>query len=346
MKKLAVFFVGLAGIFMCGAFLFLGAGGSSTEESTGTGTLGNINLPEAVLRWEDKVRRECVKNEIPDAVPYILALIMVESGGNSEKTPDIMQCSESKGWAPNTIQDPNQSIEIGVAYFASGLKSRPNLDPLNVVQGYNYGYGYLTFCEDKYSLENAIAFSKQKSGGVRVTYINSISTSLGYSWRYNYGNQFYAQMVKQYLTEETTQQGSGEYGFILPVMNPVVSSGYSDRINPVTGRPESHKGLDFAQPTGDKIYAVADGEVVIAQQDGVPVSGYGICVLIKHNDSLYTLYAHQSRMAVKVGDKVKQGQVIGYVGSTGQSTGPHLHFEVRLAMLGSQIDPSKVLPMP
>lgn len=345
MKKFIVGLVVMVGIVCLGFSMMLG-GGLSTKPAGETGSVGNINLPEAVLRWKEKVTKECEKNEIPDAVPYILALIMVESGGNAEKTPDILQCSESKGWAPNTIQDPNESIEIGVAYFASGLKGHPTTDLLNVVQGYNYGFGYLSYCDDTYSLDNAIAFSKKQANGVQVTYINTISTALGYSYRYNYGNMFYAQMVKQYLGTENNQTGSGKYGFILPVQNPVVSSGYSDRINPVTGRPESHKGLDFAQPSGDKIYAVADGEVVIAQSDGVPVTGYGNCVIIKHNDALYTLYAHQSNYVVKVGDTVKQGQVIGYVGSTGQSTGPHLHFEVRLSLYGNHIDPSTVLPMP
>ncbi|MHC5250501.1 lysozyme family protein [Enterococcus sp. LJL90] len=345
MKKMALGVLLFIGVVFMG-FLMIFGGGLSEKEVADVGSVGNVNLPEEVLRWKDKVNTECQKNEIPDAVPYILALIMVESGGNAEKTPDIMQCSESKGWPPNTIQDPNESIEIGVAYFASGLKSGENIDPLNVIQGYNYGYGYLSFCDDVYSFENAIAFSKQQSGGQRVTYINAISTSLGYSWRYNYGNMFYAQMVKQYLGTENNQVDSGEYGFILPVQNPNVSSGFGPRVNPVTGKQSNHNGLDFAQPSGDKIYAVADGEVVIAQFDGPPVTNYGNCVIIKHDDALYTLYAHQSSMAVRVGDKVKQGQVIGYVGSTGQSTGPHLHFEVRLSLYGNFVDPATVLPMP
>lgn len=139
-------------------------------------------------------------------------------------------------------------------------------------------------------------------------------------------------------------EGTGKY--IIPVDNPIVSSGFLNRINPVTGVAENHKGLDFAQPTGSNIKAADDG-VVIAAQMGVSGSGfggYGNVVLIEHaKNKEWTLYAHQSRILVKVGQKVKQGDVIGQVGSTGQSTGPHLHFEIRKEKMGGQINPAPVL---
>ena len=103
-------------------FLFLIIGGSNVKDSSSTCTGGNTNLPEKVLRWEDKVVEETKKNGIPEAVNYILGLIMVETGGDSERYPDIMQASESQGRPPNSINDPNESIEVGVAYFSGAYK--------------------------------------------------------------------------------------------------------------------------------------------------------------------------------------------------------------------------------
>jgi murein DD-endopeptidase MepM/ murein hydrolase activator NlpD len=98
-----------------------------------------------------------------------------------------------------------------------------------------------------------------------------------------------------------------------------------------------HTGIDFGASEGTPIKAAADGVVVSAGVQG----GYGNTTIIDHGNSLATLYAHQSRMIVSSGQSVKRGQVIGYVGSTGNSTGPHLHFEVRVN--GTPVDPMKYL---
>lgn len=102
------------------------------------------------------------------------------------------------------------------------------------------------------------------------------------------------------------------------------------------GRP--HLGDDFAATTGSEIHAIGDGVVVGAgylPDEG----GYGQITLIQHAGGITSAYAHQSRMLVHAGDHVTVGQVIGYVGSTGHVTGPHLHFEIRTATHGGQIDP-------
>ncbi|MHC5409205.1 peptidoglycan DD-metalloendopeptidase family protein [Listeria seeligeri] len=147
------------------------------------------------------------------------------------------------------------------------------------------------------------------------------------------------------LTSNCSQSG-GTGKYIIPVDNPVISSGFSNRINPVTGVAESHKGLDFAQPTGSNIKAADDGTVVFAGfgASGSGFGGYGNVVLIEHSlNKEWTLYAHQSKLLVKTGQKVKQGDVIGQVGSTGQSTGPHLHFEIRKQKMSGWVDPAPVL---
>ncbi|MBC2373704.1 M23 family metallopeptidase [Listeria booriae] len=138
--------------------------------------------------------------------------------------------------------------------------------------------------------------------------------------------------------------GTGQY--IIPVKNPLVSSGFSDRINPVTGVHESHKGLDFAQPAGSEILAADDGVVVFSGMgvSGSGYGGYGNVVHLEHGKTKeWTLYGHMLRTNVTVGQVVKKGDVIGFVGSTGQSTGNHLHFEIRKEKMGGQIDPAAVL---
>lgn len=121
----------------------------------------------------------------------------------------------------------------------------------------------------------------------------------------------------------------------MPVEHARLSSDYGTRTHPVLGRRMGHKGIDLAAPTGTPIYATADGTVSRAG----PYSSYGNYVAIEHGGKIQTRYAHMSRIAVEAGTKVKKGELIGYVGSTGRSTGPHLHYEVR-------VDGEAVNPVP
>ena len=103
-----------------------------------------------------------------------------------------------------------------------------------------------------------------------------------------------------------------------------------------------HKGIDFADGYGDPIYAIGSGVVLGAGYLGSE-SGYGKITLIQHRGGIISAYAHQSRIAVSPGERVRAGEVIGYVGSTGHSTGPHLHFEIRTALHGGQLNPVRWL---
>jgi murein DD-endopeptidase MepM/ murein hydrolase activator NlpD len=105
-----------------------------------------------------------------------------------------------------------------------------------------------------------------------------------------------------------------------------ISSGYGTRIDPFTKRPATHLGIDIACAQGTPILA-ANGGYVTRSEDTGPYS-YGEVIFILHSDGMTTLYAHCSKRVVKKGDTVQQGQIIGYVGSTGRSTGPHLHYSV------------------
>jgi murein DD-endopeptidase MepM/ murein hydrolase activator NlpD len=129
---------------------------------------------------------------------------------------------------------------------------------------------------------------------------------------------------------------------LVPYRKPVIgevelTSGFGVRADPFLGRPAMHTGLDFRAQTGDPVRATANGKVVSAAWAG----GYGRMIEIDHGNGLSTRYGHLSEINVKIGDQVRIGQVIGEVGSTGRSTGPHLHYETRID--GEAVDPQKFL---
>ena len=121
-----------------------------------------------------------------------------------------------------------------------------------------------------------------------------------------------------------------------PVDGARLSSGFGKRRHPISGYTRMHKGVDFAAPTGTPIYAAGDGVVEAAGWLG----GYGNYVRVRHNSTYKTAYAHLSRIEVKPGQRVSQRDVIGRIGSTGRSTGPHLHYEVHKN--GRQVNPHDV----
>lgn len=129
---------------------------------------------------------------------------------------------------------------------------------------------------------------------------------------------------------------------LVPYRKPVIgevefTSGFGVRSDPFLGRPAMHTGLDFRAATGDPVRVTANGKVVSAGWSG----GYGRMVEVDHGNGLSTRYGHLSEINVKVGEFVKIGQVVGLVGSTGRSTGPHLHYETRIE--GEAVDPQKFL---
>jgi len=113
-----------------------------------------------------------------------------------------------------------------------------------------------------------------------------------------------------------------------------VASGFGYRIDPIYKTVKLHAGLDFAAPQGTPIYATANGTVTVAGNTG---NGYGNHVVINHGYGYETLYGHMVKVKARVGQQIKRGEVIGYVGSTGKSTGPHCHYEVHKN--GQKIDP-------
>jgi murein DD-endopeptidase MepM/ murein hydrolase activator NlpD len=126
-------------------------------------------------------------------------------------------------------------------------------------------------------------------------------------------------------------------GLVLPVQGRFTSA-FGPRIHPVTGKARQHEGVDLAAPTGTPFRAAAGGTVSFAGARG----GYGNLVIVDHPDGTSTRYAHAARLDVRPGQQVRAGEVLGAVGSTGMSTGPHLHFELRRAG-GQAVDPAPLL---
>ena len=163
-------------------------------------TINLLNLSDEVLAYEDLVNKYCKEYEIEEYEDYILAIMMVESGGKGD---DVMCSSESAGLAPGSLK-PEESIKQGCKYFAALLKGieEYECDIWTAVQSYNYGGGFTVYVSkngNAYSMELAESFSEDKSNGVKVTYRNDIAVEYNGGWRYAYGNMFYVPLIKQYL---------------------------------------------------------------------------------------------------------------------------------------------------
>lgn len=193
-------------------------GGGDSNSTSGSGSISGVasvqNLPPEVMRWKDMVEKECAAQGVPELVPYVLAIIMVESNGMSEKLPDIMQSSESQGWNMNTISNPKDSIYYGVMHLKGAFDDAKMLginDLLAIVQTYNFGRNYVNWLaanNKTHSLETAdyysltvVAPAGGNKNGTRIGYSQAVAVAYNGGYRYiNGGNFFYAEIVKQYLS--------------------------------------------------------------------------------------------------------------------------------------------------
>ncbi|PGX11847.1 lysozyme family protein [Bacillus sp. AFS033286] len=194
-----------------------GTKGGSPGTGGTTGIASVKDLPPEVLRWKDMVEQECTAQGVPELVPYVLAIIMVESNGISEKLPDIMQSSESQGWKMNTISNPKDSIYYGVMHLKGAFDDAKMLginDLLAIVQTYNFGRNYVHWLAannkthsletaDNYSL-TVVAPAGGNKNGTTIGYSQAVAVAYNGGYRYiNGGNFYYAEMVKQYLSFES-----------------------------------------------------------------------------------------------------------------------------------------------
>lgn len=157
------------------------------------------------------------------------------------------------------------------------------------------------------------------------------------------GDEEFSQLFASWksLDNGNWSMAPAQIGVSVPSLVPIaalrVSSTFGMRVHPTLHRYKAHKGIDLAAPSGTPVYATADGIVAKAEW----FSTYGNYIQVEHGGELETRYGHLSGYAVAAGDRVRKGDLIGYVGSTGRSTGPHLHYEVRIA--GEAVDPMPYL---
>lgn len=146
-------------------------------------------------------------------------------------------------------------------------------------------------------------------------------------------------LIKSLTASSSSSGGTGTGIMAWPLRGySSISSGYGYRT--LRGKKDLHTGIDIPAPSGTPIYAADSGKVILARYYG----SYGNCVIIDHGNNIVTLYAHQSKIGCSVGDSISKGDVIGYVGTTGNSTGNHLHFEVRKN--GSHVSPWNYVTKP
>lgn len=182
--------------------------------------------------------------------------------------------------------------------------------------------------EQKKEIEKVTAINDDKLGNELANTLNNLSARV--SFQYDSYNQI-----------EKLIKNQGEKLASIPAIQPVsnrdldrIASGFGMRIDPVYGTPKMHKGLDFTAPQGTPIYATGNG---VVDESGYSAGGYGNHVIINHGYGYETLYGHMVKVKVHDGQRVKRGEIIGWVGSTGKSTGPHCHYEVHIN--GNEVDP-------
>lgn len=254
-----------------------------------------------------------------------------------------LERKSSGGFSVKKIDAPTEKALIrgfGVitsSFYETGIKAGMPANMLEeVIKAYSYDIDFQRDIHDGDTLEamyEKIRTDKGDTVGFGSLVYASLKTKKGTLTIYRYADgsgsaEFYnekGETIRKALLKT-------------PVNGARISSGFGMRNHPILGYSKMHKGIDFAAPTGTPIYAAGDGVVDFAGTKG----GYGNYLMIKHNKTHATAYAHLSRFGsgVRPGTKVKQGQVVAYVGSTGASTGPHLHYEILVN--GSHVNPSGV----
>jgi len=336
-KKQIAYLIG-AGIFAFVLIVGIVITALFQENQSSYGSYGAGEIPPSVQQWQPEIEAELEQYGREEHINLVLAITTQESGGSG--TADIMQASESLGLPPNTIQDPIISIQAGVSYFDEVLTQaeNSNVDLDTAIQAYNMGNGYIGFVAEnggEHSQELAQQFS------------NQMSNQLGWN---RYGDPNYVENIKRYLGSfegmENIGDFVGEHGLQNPYAhqegNYVVSSEFSfARVNPVTGILQPHHGIDLAPNGSENLSIASAGDGVIAFA-GVYPDG-NIVVEIQHSNGLFTRYMHLATTpTVKTGQEVNAGDIIGHTGTTGNSTGVHLHFEIHEGN-GNPIDPRTYL---
>jgi len=313
---------------------------------------GGKELSEQVLRWEDQIQDALDEHGLDDKyMPVLLAILQQESGGDAlATTGDIFQASESKCGEIGCINDPNESIDQAVKHFKNNVEAA-NGNQEVAIASYNFGNGFAQWTQknhdNEWSIDIAIEFSQHMMEKVENPDNYTCLRQEAKKHDACYGDILYVSTIKQYLPG--SDRDSSDVNFAGDLNNPlnsvVVTSNFGYRVSPGDGVGSTdHKGIDFDCVGGTTpILAAGDGQVVVSENNS---GGYGKMVIIKHDVGFYTHYAHMSALSVDKNDFVKSGDKLGVCGSTGDSTGAHLHFETKSELWGGQQNPRDFLDLP
>jgi murein DD-endopeptidase MepM/ murein hydrolase activator NlpD len=235
---------------------------------------------------------------------------------------------------------PVRNVSSGVIDQSLFLAAEKNGMPLSVlmelIELYSYEVDFQRDIQPGDSFE--VMFEELRNdAGERVRYGDVVYASMTLS---GHEVRLYSYTDSNGETDFYNQKGESYRRALMrtPINGARLSSGYGKRKHPILGYTKMHKGIDFAAPTGTPIFAAGNGTIAKIGRNG----GYGNYIQIRHNDSYATAYAHMNGFAkgLKQGSRVKQGDIIGYVGTTGRSTGPHLHYEI--LQNNAQVNPIRV----
>ncbi|RKD26518.1 hypothetical protein BEP19_16825 [Ammoniphilus oxalaticus] len=312
------------------------SGGDQSDSFVGT---GQAQVSAEVTQYRDAVFNELDQHGLSQYTELILALMMQESGG---KGLDPMQASESFCGSVGCIQDAQTSIEKGVLHFKNVL-DRTDGDIELTLQSYNFGGGFIDYVQSNggaYTKDLAIAYSQMMYGKLAHTGNYTCHRPEAIEHQACYGDIGYVDAVLRYLPSalEVDSAALGE-GTSSPLARELkVNSHYGYRVDPFSKVRTLHAGIDLACTYSDSIHAFKDGKVVYAGT----ASGYGNLIQIQH-DGFITAYGHLDSIHVSNGQQVRSGEAIGYCGTTGASTGTHLHFEIKTELWKGHIDPRTYL---
>ncbi|WP_125318046.1 lysozyme family protein [Exiguobacterium chiriqhucha] len=302
-------------------------------------TAGGLQVSDQVLQYRDLVESELTKHGLAEQTNLVLALMMQESGGRGN---DPMQASESQCGRIGCITSPEESIVYGVEHFASVFE-RANRDVQLTLQSYNFGGGFIDYVQEnggRYSKELAISFSRMMYQRVKHTGIYRCHRPSAVQHGACYGDIEYVDAVLKYLAPVAVADGIITKELLSGLRSPLaiplnVTSRFGWRV--VFGQRDNHTGIDFSCTPSDTIHAVKSGTVIYSGNRGP----YGNLVQVQH-DNYITAYAHLSRLGVQTGQQIDAGQALGYCGTTGRSSGNHLHFEIKTAEWSGHINPAPV----
>lgn len=311
--------------------LLLEAAVPSAEAHEAMAALKNVYNPKDVQAGEEITLRYTDAGEFSgfEFEPDAERAVRVEKKGDDYKAASIVR--------PLSRNVMAASVEINGSLYESGIKAGIPMGAMaSLVRALSYSVDFQRDIKagDTFKVMYEVMRNPEghlvRTGDIMFAEVNLQGKPVQvYRYKYNDGRVEYFDAKGQSVRKSLLRT---------PVNAARISSGFGMRTHPVMGYSRMHKGIDFAAPTGTPIYASGDGVVV---ERGWK-NGYGNYVRIRHNNTTSTAYAHMSRFNSEVvrGTRVRQGQVIGYVGSTGRSTGPHLHYEVLVNNV--QVNPLKV----